>query len=221
MRSALAHVDNWIFDLDNTLYPAKADLFGLIDVKMGEFIQGLLGCDAVEARRVQKQYFMEHGTTLSGLMRHHGTDPRAFLDYVHDISLDRIAPDPALNAHIRGLPGRRLIFTNGDAAYAERVLDRLGLAGAFEFIHDIHACQYVPKPDPSGYRELCDRYAIDPRASLFFEDMARNLRPAKAIGMTTVWVNNGSEAGNVGAHSDFIDYETHDLSPFLAEILGD
>lgn len=221
MRAGLAHIDSWIFDLDNTLYPAKADLFGLIDVKMGEFIQGLLGCDPVEARRVQKRYFMEHGTTLSGLMHHHGTDPHEFLDYVHDISLERIAPDPELNAHIRALPGRRLIFTNGDAPYAARVLDRLGLADAFEFIHDIHACQYVPKPDPSGYRELCARYGLDPLGSCFFEDMARNLRPAKAIGMTTVWVNNGSEAGDMGAHPDFIDYETHELAPFLAGILKD
>ncbi|MCF8708508.1 pyrimidine 5'-nucleotidase [Rhizorhapis sp. SPR117] len=221
MHSGLAHIDTWIFDLDNTLYPAKADLFGLIDIKMGEFIEGLLGCDAREARRIQKQYFMEHGTTLSGLMQHHGTDPQTFLNYVHDISLDRIDPDPVLGRHIRALPGRRLIFTNGDAAYALRVLDRLGLLDAFEFIHDIHACQYVPKPDPSGYRELCDRYKIDPHTSLFFEDMARNLRPAKVIGMTTVWVNNGSEAGNVGAASEFIDYEISELAPFLADMLKD
>src|SRR3546814_5776210 len=92
---------------------------------------------------------MEHGTTLSGLMHHHGTDPHAFLDFVHDISLERISPDPELNADIRALPGRRLIFTNGDAAYASRVLERLDLVDAFEFIHDIHACQYVPKPDRS------------------------------------------------------------------------
>src|SRR3546814_10753009 len=98
------------------------------------------------------------------------------------MSLERIAPDPERNADIRAWPGRRLSFTNGDAAYASRVLERLDLVDAFEFIHDIHACQYVPKPDPSGYRELCERYAIDPCASLFFEDMARNLKPAKAIG---------------------------------------
>lgn len=219
MLPALAHIENWIFDLDNTLYPAKADLFGLIDIKMGEFIQGLLGCDAREAKRVQKRYFMEHGTTLSGLMRQHGTDPVEFLDYVHDISLDRISSDPELNAYIQALPGRRLIFTNGDARYARRVLEKLGLGNAFEFIHDIHACQYVPKPDPSGYRDLCERYGLDPHASMFFEDMARNLKPAKAIGMTTVWVNNGSEAGHVDAHPKFIDYETDHLAPFLADIL--
>lgn len=221
MRADLAHIDCWIFDLDNTLYPAKADLFGLIDIKMGEYIQTLLGCDPVEARRVQKAYFLEHGTTLAGLMRDHGTDPHDFLDYVHDISLDRIVADHALIDHIAALPGRRLIFTNGDAAYARRVLVRLGLADAFELIHDIHACAYVPKPDPSGYAGLCAAHAIDPARAIFFEDMARNLRPAKALGMTTVWVNNGSEAGNVDAHADFIDYETDDLTPFLATLYGE
>ncbi|RVT41746.1 pyrimidine 5'-nucleotidase [Sphingobium algorifonticola] len=221
MRADLAHIDCWIFDLDNTLYPAKADLFGLIDIKMGEYIQALLGCDPAEARRVQKAYFLEHGTTLAGLMRDHGTDPHDFLDYVHDISLDRIVADHALIDHIAALPGRRLIFTNGDAAYARRVLDRLGLSDAFEMIHDIHACAYVPKPDPAGYAALCTRHDIDPGRAIFFEDMARNLRPAKALGMTTVWVNNGSEAGHVDAHADFIDYETDDLTPFLAALYGE
>ncbi|MBJ7444192.1 MAG: pyrimidine 5'-nucleotidase [Sphingobium sp.] len=221
MLGDLAHVDTWIFDLDNTLYPAKADLFALIDVKMGEFIQGLLGCDQQVARQTQKRYFMEHGTTLSGLMHHHGIEPREFLDYVHDISMDRLAVDADLNAHIAALPGRRLIFTNGDAAYAGRVLEKLGLSDLFEQIHDIHACQYVPKPDPSGYSELCRVHDVDPTRAAFFEDMARNLRPAKAIGMATIWVNNGSEAGNHDHHPDFIDFETDHLRPFLASILGD
>jgi len=220
MLPALAQVDCWIFDLDNTLYPAKADLFALIDVKMGEFIQGLLGCDATVARETQKRYFMEHGTTLSGLMRHHDIEPRAFLDYVHDISMDRLEVDPALNAAIAALPGRRLIFTNGDAAYARRVLDALGLGGAFELIHDIHACEYAPKPDPAGYRALCETHKVDPTRAAFFEDMARNLKPAKAIGMATIWVNNGSEAGGHDHHPDFIDFETDHLTPFLTDILG-
>lgn len=219
MHADLAHVESWIFDLDNTLYPAKADLFALIDVKMGEYIQALLGCDPVAARATQKRYFIDHGTTLAGLMQHHGTDPHDFLDYVHDISMDRLNVDDALNRHIAALPGRRLIFTNGDAAYATRVLDRLGLRDAFELIHDIHACQYRPKPDPAGYADLCRVHGVDPTRAAFFEDMARNLRPAKAIGMTTIWVNNGSEAGNHDHHPDFIDFETDHLTPFLADIL--
>lgn len=213
-------IDVWIFDLDNTLYPAKCDLFGLMDVKMGEFIQGMLGCDAQVARETQKRYFMEHGTTLAGLMQDHDTDPHAFLEYVHDISLDRLEVDETLNTRLAALPGRRLIFTNGDEPYARRVLDRLGLADAFELIHDIHACQYRPKPDPSGYADLCATHRVDPTRAAFFEDMARNLRPAKAIGMTTIWVNNGSEAGHVGADEGFIDFETDHLTPFLGRIAG-
>ena len=118
MLPALAHVDCWIFDLDNTLYPPSADLFGLIDVRMGQYIQRLLGCDPVEARRVQKSYFIDHGTTLAGLMAHHGVDPNDFLEFVHDIELDSVAEDRRLVEAVAALPGRKLIFTNGDAAYA-------------------------------------------------------------------------------------------------------
>ena len=126
MQSALAHVESWIFDLDNSLYPASCDLFALIDIKMGEYIQNLLGCDAVEARRVQKGFFRDHGTTLAGLMKTHGIDPHEFLDFVHDIDLARLSADPAAIAALDRLPGRKFVFTNGDEAYARRVLDRLG-----------------------------------------------------------------------------------------------
>ena len=221
MHLRLAHVDAWIFDLDNTLYPATADLFALIDVKMGEFIQALLSCDMEQAKETQRGYFMEHGTTLAGLMHHHDVAPHDFLAFVHDISMDRLTVDPRLNAAIHALPGRKLIFTNGDGPYAQRVLDALGLGTTFELIHDIHACQYRPKPDPSGYAELCETHAIDPTRAAFFEDMARNLAPAKAIGMATIWVNNGSRAGDFGHHPDFIDFETPDLSDFLFALTKD
>lgn len=220
MDPRLSHVDSWIFDLDNTLYPASADLFALIDVRMGEYIAELLGCEALEARTVQKRYFHDHGTTLAGLMHHHGIDPHHFLDYVHDISLDRLTHDADLAAHIAALPGRKLVFTNGDAPYARRVLDRIGLGDHFELIHDIHACRYRPKPDPYGLHQLRDEHGIDLARTAFFEDMARNLKPAKALGMTTIWLNNGSESGHVDAHPDFIDHEIAHLTPFLGQILG-
>ena len=219
MRSDLAHVESWIFDLDNSLYPASSNLFGLIDLRMGEYIARLLGCDAAEARRVQKRHFHEHGTTLAGLMRDHGVDPHEFLDFVHDIDLARLAADPALVEALDRLPGRKFVFTNADEAYARRVLDRLGLANAFDGLHDIHAMDYVPKPDPSGYRAICERHGIEPGRALFVEDMARNLAPAKALGMTTVWINNGSERGGEGADRAFIDHEASDLAAWLAEIL--
>lgn len=221
MLSSLSHVDCWIFDLDNSLYPASCNLFDLIDQKMGEYIQKLLGCDAVEARQVQKGYFRDHGTTLAGLMSANGVDPHEFLDFVHDIDLARITADPVVVAAIDRLPGRKFVFTNGDEAYASRVLEKLGLANAFNGMHDIHAMDYVPKPDPRAYSGMCQRLNIDPATALFVEDMARNLKPAKALGMTTVWVDNGSEQASHGADLSFIDYRTTDIGHWLTEILGD
>jgi putative hydrolase of the HAD superfamily len=221
MLAELNHVDSWIFDLDNSLYPASANLFALIDERMGRFIQELLGCDALEARRIQKDYFHNHGTTLAGLMAANDVDPHAFLDYVHDIDLARISADKTVIAAIEALPGRKFVFTNGDAAYAGRVLDKLGLADLFEGIHDIHAMDYVPKPDPAPYAAMCERFGIDPRRALFVEDMARNLEPAKALGMTTVWIDNGSERGDHGADPAFIDYHIADIGSWLTEILGE
>lgn len=218
MLAPLRHVDCWIFDLDNSLYPASTDLFSLIDARMGEYIQELLGCGHDEARRVQKGYFREHGTTLAGLMRSHGVDPRQFLDFVHDIDLARLAADPRMVAALDRLPGRKFVFTNGDGAYARRVLARLGLANAFDGLHDIHAMDYVPKPDPRAYALLCARYGIEAERALFVEDMARNLAPAKALGMTTVWVDNGSEQAGRDADPAFIDYRTDDIGLWLTDI---
>lgn len=221
MLAALGHVRNWIFDLDNTLYPASADLFGLIDQRMTEFIQDLMGLGWTEARRLQKDYFHAHGTTLSGLMAEHGVDPHTFLNYVHDIEMDVLQEDRRLVEAMARLPGRKLIFTNGDEAYARRVLERLGLSAAFEAIHDIHACAYTPKPHPAAYHAMAEAFAIDPAESLFVEDMARNLKPAKEIGMTTVWVNNGSEQGRGPDDRAYVDFEIADLGAWLHEILGD
>jgi putative hydrolase of the HAD superfamily len=221
MIDALAHIDTWIFDLDNTLYPASADLFGRIDVRMGQYVQMLTNLDEVEAREVQKKLFHEHGTTLAGLMRTHDIDPRHFLAFVHDIEMDALAEDARLIRSVARLPGRKLVFTNGDADYAERVLGRLGLSKSFEAIHDIHAMAYRPKPEPESYAGMCAALGVRPETALFADDMARNLAPAKALGITTVWVNNGSDYGEHGHHPDFIDYETTDIGHWLHEILGD
>jgi putative hydrolase of the HAD superfamily len=218
MIPALRHIDCWIFDLDNSLYPASANLFALIDVRMGQFIQQLIGCDPEEARRVQKGYFRDHGTTLAGLMRTHGTDPNEFLDFVHDIDLARISAHPKVVRALDRLPGRKFVFTNGDERYARRVLDKLGLANAFDGLHDIHAMDYVPKPDRAAYAAMCERYAIEPRSALFVEDMARNLVPAKQLGMTTIWVDNGSEQASHDADPAFIDYRITDIAQWLDEI---
>lgn len=210
-------VRTWLFDMDNTLYHPRANLFAQIDRKMEAYVARLLGCGTEEARRVQKAYFHEHGTTLRGLMNSHGVQPRHFLDFVHDIDFSVLEPDSALADGLRRLPGRKLVFTNGDTPYAEKVLGRLGILDCFEAIFDIEAMDYLPKPDPTAYRLICDRHAFDPATALFAEDMAHNLRPAKALGMATLWVNNGSERGNHGAHPDFIDVETDGLSQWISD----
>ena len=219
MLSALRHVHCWIFDLDNSLYPASCNLFGLIDIRMGEFIQRLLACDPQEARRVQKQHFHAHGTTLAGLMQSHGVDPHEFLEDVHAIPLDRVARNDRLASALARLPGRRFVFTNGDEAYARRVLEAIGVHAEIDDLHDIHASAYRPKPQPHGYERMCERFGIDPARALFAEDMATNLRPAKALGMTTVWVDNGSERGSHGADPAFIDYRIEDIADWLESIL--
>ena len=221
MDPRFAHIDDWIFDLDNTLYPASTRLFDLIDERMSAYVARLLDCDPVEAKRVQKGYFRDHGTTLAGLMKHHEVDPHHFLDDVHAIALDRVAPDQRLAEALRRLPGRRFVFTNGDVRYAERVLAAIGIGEDFHGLVDIHACDYRPKPDAHGYALLVERFGIDPARAVLVEDMAKNLGPAKALGMTTVWVNNGSDHGNHLHDPDAIDLEITDVADWLTELLGE
>ncbi|TKD51741.1 pyrimidine 5'-nucleotidase [Sphingomonas baiyangensis] len=220
MDARLAHIDAWIFDLDNTLYPAGTALFGQIEARMTQYICDIEGCDREAAWTIQKRHFHAHGTTLSGLMVERDIDPHHFLDFVHDIDMSVLSPAPELGAAIARLPGRKLVFTNGDEPYARRVLDRLGLSDTFEAVHDIHKTRYRPKPHASAYDGLCDAYGIDPTRALFAEDMARNLAPAKAIGMATLWVDNGSEQHGCGDRA-YVDYTTHDLAAWLSAALED
>ena len=224
MHAGLAHIDAWIFDLDNSLYPHSCNLFELVDQRIGLYVQQLTGLDPVAARKVQKDYFHAHGTTLAGLMAEHGVEPGHFLDFVHDIDLARVTADPQLVAAMDALPGRKFIFTNAGEDYARRVLDRLGLANAFDGMHDIHAMNYVPKPDPGAYEAICAAHDIDPVRALFADDMVRNLAPAKAIGMATLWIDNGSEQGPQAAPvelPDFVDHRTSSIAGWLHEVLGE
>jgi putative hydrolase of the HAD superfamily len=221
MDPRFAHIRNWVFDLDNCLYPASTGLFSLIDERMGAYIQRLLDCDPVEAKRVQKAHFHEHGTTLAGLMREQGVDPHHFLDDVHAIPLDRVSQDERLASALSRLPGRKFVFTNGDAPYARRVLQAIGIDRHFDELHDIHASDLRPKPDPYGYRLLCERFGIDPAQALLADDMVQNLAPAKALGMTTVWVDNGSERGNHNYDDAVVDVAVTNIGEWLESILGD
>ena len=221
MDPRFAHVRDWIFDLDHCLYPASTGLFELIDERMGNYIERLLECSPEEAKRVQKAHFHAHGTTLAGLMKEHSIDPHEFLADVHDIALDRIQCDDRLVRLLPRLPGRRFIFTNGDAPYARRVLDRIGISDQFHDLHDIHASSYRPKPDPHGYELLCDRFSIEPTAALLVDDMVQNLAPAKTLGMTTIWVDNGSERGNHNYDEQVVDQRIIDVGQWLQSILGE
>jgi putative hydrolase of the HAD superfamily len=221
MDRRFAHIRDWIFDLDNCLYPASTGLFSLIDERMGAYIERLLGCDAQEAKRVQKAHFHTHGTTLAGLMKEHRVDPHHFLADVHDIPLDRVTADERLGALLPRLPGRRFVFTNGDAPYARRVLEAIGVQRHFDDLHDIHASELRPKPDPHGYELLCERFGIVPKHALLADDMVKNLAPAKALGMTTVWIDNGSEQAGRDYDETVVDVRVSDVGDWLESILGD
>jgi putative hydrolase of the HAD superfamily len=215
MDPRFSHIRDWIFDLDNCLYPASSNLFELIDERMTAYIERLLDIGPEEARRVQKHHFHTHGTTLAGLMKEHEVDPHHFLVDVHDVPLDRVRGDSRLAQLLPRLPGRRFVFTNGDATYARRVLEAIGVHEHFDDLHDIHASSYRAKPDPHGYALLCERFGIDPAEALLVDDMARNLVPAKQLGMTTVWVDNGSERGDDGYDAAMIDHRITDVAEWL------
>ena len=153
-------------------------------------------------------------------MQEHGVDPHDFLADVHDIALDRVTANDRLGRALAALPGRKIVFTNGDAPYARRVLDRIGIGERFDGLQDIHANDYRPKPDPHGYAVLCDRFGIDPARALLADDMIQNLAPAKALGMTTVWVDNGSERGNHGYEAGIADHRIADVADWLESITG-
>jgi len=208
----------WIFDLDNTLYPASCRLFDQVDARIGAYVQHVLGlADRGEARRIQKAYLRSHGTTLRGLMDEHGVDPDAYMAHVHDIDVTPVPPDPALDAALARLPGRKLIFTNGDRRHAARVLDRLGVAHHIEAVVDSAATDHVPKPHAYAYDVLVARHAVDPARAVLVDDMPRNLEPAAARGMTTVWVEHDSAWARLDHTGDepFIHHRTRDLAAWL------
>ena len=211
MSADLSHVDTWLFDLDNTLYPLESQFMLLIEQRMTDFVARETGLPRDEARALQHEYFKAHGTTLAGLMTHHGIEPKAFLDEVHDVSMDRLTPDPALRAAIARLPGRRLIFTNGSLGHAERVLTHLNLRDLFSDVFAIETADYVPKPALATFDKICKLHAIDPPMTAFFEDSEKNLVPAARLGMTTVLVGAHAAAST----SEHVHHRTHDPAGFL------
>ncbi len=208
----LVHIDTWLFDLDNTLYPVETEFMTLIEGRMTDFMEKVTGLPRDEARAIQKKYYHAHGTTLAGLIAHHDIDPEDFLTEVHDVSLDRLTPDVKMADALMRLPGRRLVFTNGSAAHAERVLERLQIAHAFEDIFHISAADYIPKPSPLTFEKMMARHGVSAAGSAFFEDSQVNLAPAAQLGMTTILVGPHAAAST----ADFVHHRTNDLVAFLA-----
>jgi putative hydrolase of the HAD superfamily len=220
-----AHVSDWVFDLDNTLYPHHSNLFSQIDVKMTAYVSQLLNLSREEARKLQKELYLEYGTTLNGLMERHGIDPDDFLEKVHDIDYSWLTPNPALGEAIKSLPGRKFIFTNGDRGHAERTARQLGILDHFDDIFDIVAAGLTPKPARATYDRFVDLYRIAGRNAVMFEDLARNLTVPKALGMTTVLIvpNNFEPTFSEiwerdPGFEDEVDFVTDDLSAFLQTI---
>ena len=209
-------VETWLFDLDNTLYSPTSKLFDQIDTLMGQYISDLLGVGLLDARKLQKLYYKEHGTTLNGLMRHHGVDPDDYLEYVHNIDLSVIGLMPSLATALAALPGRKIIFTNGSVAHAERVLARLGVQDCFEGIHDIKASGYKPKPNLEAYHSVISRFSFEPTSAIMVEDIAINLKPAAEVGLTTVWVRHDHSLKQ--ETRPYIDYVTDNLVAWLQRV---
>ncbi len=220
-----AHVQDWVFDLDNTLYPHHSNLFSQIDGKMTAYVSEFLRLPREDARKLQKELYLEYGTTLSGLMQRHNIDSDDFLQKVHDIDYSWLVPDPVLGLAIKALPGRKFIFTNGNRGHAERTARQLGILDHFDDIFDIVAAGLTPKPAPETYDRFLALYDIVGPNAVMFEDLARNLVVPKALGMSTVLIvpNNFEPTfaeiwERDPAFDDAVDYVTDDLAVFLNKI---
>lgn len=198
--TSLDHVTDWVFDLDNTLYPRTCNLFAQIDLLITQYVIDITGLDHDEARALQKLYYKDNGTTLNGLMQNHGVDPEHYLSVVHEIDYSPVVAHPELVEQIAALPGRKFIFTNADVPHAEKVLHRLGANDLFEGIFDIKATGYAPKPLASAYDKFLDHFGIDATSAAMFDDLEKNLKVPHDLGMRTVQVI--AEDGFVHAQVD-------------------
>ncbi|MEM6901809.1 MAG: pyrimidine 5'-nucleotidase [Pseudomonadota bacterium] len=220
------HIDTWVFDLDNTLYSARDGVFVQVHKRMGAFIEERFGLDQDAAKEMQRAYFKKHGTTLRGLMVEHGTNPHEYLDYVHDIDLSVIDAAPTLNEALTQLPGRKVIYTNATAHYADRILKRLTIDHHFDGMFDIIAADFAPKPDGNAFDQFLTDHAVSAKNACMVEDMAINLSPAAERGMTTVWLREAhgdAHHHHIGGGPEVPDYVHHvidDLGIWLGQVIG-
>lgn len=221
----LSNIKNWIFDLDNTLYSPEEEIFSQIDERMTKFITDKFKINNEEAFNIQKKYFLEYGTTLSGLMKKNNIDSDEFLEFVHDIDLDILKPDKKLNKIISNLPGKKFIFTNGSKKHAQNVLKKLEMNVIFDDIYDIKDSNFIPKPNMEAYTTFINKMGIDVNKSIMFEDIARNLQPAKELGIISVLIQRDLPLRNdkfdikefelLWKNNDYADYVTDDLVMFF------
>mgnify|MGYP000627741327 FL=1 len=213
-------INDWIFDLDNTIYPARTNLFLRVAVRITEFVAKHYRVPHDEARVIQKDLFHRYGTTMRGMMTEEAICPDTYLNFVHDIDLSDMPLDQELDRMIGALPGRKHIFTNGTVPHAENVLNAFGIRHHFDQIFDIVAADYIPKPEQHAFDQFMKKTNIDPTGAVMIEDMARNLQPAAALGMRTVWLHSDMEWATRGADSDYVHYRADDLKGFLAAVVA-
>ena len=209
-----ASVCTWVFDLDNTLYPPHMRLFDQIEVRMTDWVMRALQVDRARADHLRAHYWQTYGTTLAGLMTEHGVDPGPYLTEVHDIDFSVLSPDPDLAGAIRALPGRKIVYTNGCAPYADKVIQARGLGGLFDAVYGVEHAGFHPKPAAIAFQTVFAMDGLAPAAAAMFEDDARNLAVPHALGMRTVHVAPSPEP------APHIHHHTDDLAAFLARLLA-
>jgi putative hydrolase of the HAD superfamily len=214
----LQSIKYWLFDLDNTLYSGKTKVFEQVDKKMSQYISEKLSISKEEAKKIQKNYFHEYNTTLNGMIKNHKIDANEFLEFVHDIDINFLQKDLQLSEEIKKLDGKKIIFTNGSRKHALNVTKRIGIDQHFDVIFDIVDSNFIPKPSIEPYKKLVEQHKIDPKLSVFIEDIARNLKPAYEMGMKTVWIENDEPWAKKFSDSSFVNYTTNNLSEFLKKI---
>ena len=213
-------INTWIFDLDNTLYSADSGIFQQVHDLMGKFVSSHLDIDIEEAKIIQKNYYKQHGTTLRGMMDNHGVDPDHFLAEVHKLDYSIVGPNHKLNEELKKIQGRKIIYTNANMQHALNVLERIELSNFFDEIYDIKMANYIPKPELAPYKQMIAQFDIETKSSAMFDDIAKNLVPAKNVGFTSVWIDAGYEnfSDDIKASKKYLDYETTNITKFLEDV---
>ena len=214
----LIKIKYWIFDLDNTLYSGQTKVFSEVDKRMSSFISEKLKIDIIEAKKMQKEYFYEYGTTLSGLMQKKNIDPNEFLEFVHDIDISWLPKDKLLREELIKIKEKKYIFSNGSHAHIRNVTNQLGIDDLFDGAFDITDANFLPKPRIEPYKKLIQKFKLDPNKSILIEDIAHNLEQAKNLGMKTCWLENDETFAKKDADKPYIDYKINNLPSFLQKI---